>query len=167
MARRRDFLRAAAGASLTPVACRKEAGAGRVLTAREMRTLAALCDCIIPPDQDAGAASAEVQNFIDLQLAKPYRKYRETYRAGLARLDEMSASRAGKPFAEADEKQRADLLKGLENDAFFNLAITHTMQGYYGDPRHGGNRDRVSWRMLGFPHPPVRGRIPYEFKREG
>jgi gluconate 2-dehydrogenase gamma chain len=36
------------------------------------------------------------------------------------------------------------------------------MQGFYGDPRHGGNRDRVSWKMLGVPYPPVRGRLRYD-----
>ena len=33
------------------------------------------------------------------------------------------------------------------------------MQGFYGDPRHGGNRDRVSWKMVGLPYPPLRGRL--------
>jgi len=35
----------------------------------------------------------------------------------------------------------------------------HTMMGFYGDPRHGGNKDRVSWKMLGVPDPPIRGRL--------
>ena len=33
------------------------------------------------------------------------------------------------------------------------------MMGFYGDPRHGGNKDRVAWQMLGMPDPPVRGRL--------
>ena len=33
-----------------------------------------------------------------------------------------------------------------------------TRQGFYGDPRHGGNRDAASWKMLALPFPPVRGR---------
>jgi gluconate 2-dehydrogenase gamma chain len=36
--------------------------------------------------------------------------------------------------------------------------VSHTMQGFYGDPRHGGNRNWASWRMLGVPITPVRGR---------
>jgi gluconate 2-dehydrogenase gamma chain len=31
----------------------------------------------------------------------------------------------------------------------------HTLEGYYGSPRHGGNRDAVSWRMLGLDEPPI------------
>ena len=42
--------------------------------------------------------------------------------------------------------------------AFFDLVLAHTMQGFYGDPRHGGNREAVSWKMLALPFPPVRGR---------
>jgi hypothetical protein len=35
----------------------------------------------------------------------------------------------------------------------------HAMMGFYGDPRHGGNRERVSWKMLGVADPPIRGRL--------
>jgi gluconate 2-dehydrogenase gamma chain len=38
------------------------------------------------------------------------------------------------------------------------MLVAHAMQGFYGDPRHGGNRERVSWKMLGVASPPVRGR---------
>jgi gluconate 2-dehydrogenase gamma chain len=41
---------------------------------------------------------------------------------------------------------------------FFDMLVAHTMQGFYGDPRHGGNRERASWKMLGVASPPVRGR---------
>jgi gluconate 2-dehydrogenase gamma chain len=32
------------------------------------------------------------------------------------------------------------------------------MQGFYGSPRHGGNRDYLSYRMLGIDYPQVIGR---------
>ena len=47
------------------------------------------------------------------------------------------------------------------------MVIAHTMQGFYGDARHNGNRDAVSWRMLGIPVIPIRGRDHYEFPRKG
>ena len=54
------------------------------------------------------------------------------------------------------------VLRRMEQNAgtkpFFDLLVAHTMQGFYGDPRHGGNRERVSWKMLGVASPPVRGR---------
>jgi gluconate 2-dehydrogenase gamma chain len=39
------------------------------------------------------------------------------------------------------------------------------MEGYYGAPRHGGNRDAVSWRMLGLDEPPLRGRAQYDLRK--
>ena len=32
--------------------------------------------------------------------------------------------------------------------SFFALVIDHTMQGFYGSPQYGGNRDEASWKML-------------------
>jgi hypothetical protein len=60
----------------------------------------------------------------------------------------------------------SEIAQVLERDdgAFFELVLNHTMQSFYGSPRHGGNRDAVSWRMLGVPDPPVRGRSRDFFK---
>ncbi len=51
------------------------------------------------------------------------------------------------------------LWKQLSSAEFFGYVVDHTMQGFYGDPRHGGNRDGVSWKMLNLPYPPIRGRL--------
>ncbi|HSD65542.1 MAG TPA: gluconate 2-dehydrogenase subunit 3 family protein, partial [Vicinamibacteria bacterium] len=48
---------------------------------------------------------------------------------------------------------------GVEPTAFFALLRSHAMMSFYGDPRHGGNKNRVSWKMLGVPDPPIRGRL--------
>jgi gluconate 2-dehydrogenase gamma chain len=42
----------------------------------------------------------------------------------------------------------------------------HTLEGYYGSPRHGGNRDAASWRMLGLDEPPLRGRAQYDLTKD-
>jgi gluconate 2-dehydrogenase gamma chain len=36
---------------------------------------------------------------------------------------------------------------------FLPLLIVHTRQGFYADPIYGGNRDRIGWRVIGFPGP--------------
>ncbi len=48
---------------------------------------------------------------------------------------------------------------------FLSLVRSHTLQGYYGSPRHGGNRNAVSWRMLGLDEPLLRGRAQYDLKK--
>jgi len=42
---------------------------------------------------------------------------------------------------------------------FFRLVADHCLQGYYGSPRHGGNRNFASWKMLGLDTPQVLGRV--------
>jgi gluconate 2-dehydrogenase gamma chain len=58
-------------------------------------------------------------------------------------------------FVRLSAEQQDQILTLLEKQrsGFFSLLVEHAMQGFYGDPRHGGNRDRVSWKMIGFPGP--------------
>jgi gluconate 2-dehydrogenase gamma chain len=43
-------------------------------------------------------------------------------------------------------------------NGFFSMIVQHTMQGFYGSPRHGGNKDYASYKMLGLEYPRVMGR---------
>jgi gluconate 2-dehydrogenase gamma chain len=36
---------------------------------------------------------------------------------------------------------------------FLPLLVVHTRQGFLADPIYGGNRDRIGWKVLGFPGP--------------
>jgi len=156
--RRRRFVQIAATGTLA--SCAHRSSSWRFLTAAEGSTLAALCEQIVPGDETPGAAWAGVVNYIDRQLMGPFRKYREAYRSGLAALERESVRATGKSFDLLEPARQTALLAQLEGEPkrFFGLVIAHTMQGYYGDPRHGGNRDAVSWRMLGVPVIPIRGR---------
>ena len=150
------------------VSCSRTGGGPywRFFTAAEARTVNAICEQIVPADNYAGASQAGVVNFIDLQLTRHHKKYQGAYRKGVAGVDAASRKRFGKPFAELAFERQTELLAEVENNdnEFFDLIRTHTMQGFYGDPRHGGNRGEVSWKMLGLPDPPVRGRVPYDEK---
>ena len=170
---RRGFLKTGAvAAAATAAACGKPTSRWRALTEEEAKTLVAACDQIIPPDQDPGAAQAGVVSFVDRQLATRQQKERPTWQAGLRGLEATSRRRYGKPFAELPFDAQTAVLQDVEKGAveaadwdgvlptaFFALLREHTMMGFYGDPRHGGNKDRVSWRMLGVPDPPIRGRL--------
>jgi gluconate 2-dehydrogenase gamma chain len=170
---RRKFMQITAVATAAgPIAaCVGSLSPWRCLSQNEARTLEAMCERIIPADQDPGAAWAGVVTFIDRQLTGPYRKLRKTYRLGLAGTNQASLTLFGKPFAELTSSQQDSVLQTMDNGhargdcwkqvsakSFFDLVLSHTMQGFYGDPRHGGNRERVSWKMLRLPYPPVRGR---------
>ena len=166
---RRSFLAGGAVASIAGSACRRQTSSSyRTLTDAEALTLAALCDQIIPPDQDPGAAWAGAVAFIDIQLKRHYKKFREAYRAGLARTDQVAAAKfRGRGFAALNAAEQLACAQDLEKTEkdFFNMVVAHTMQAYYGSPRHGGNREYASWRMLRIPVVPARGRNQYDLTR--
>jgi gluconate 2-dehydrogenase gamma chain len=135
----------------------------------------AVCECLIPADDLPGAREAGVVHYIDRQLTLFFKSLQADYRAGLAALDRYSASRHSAHFAALTLEQQTLLLTELEKGAapeqffaaglgrrVFDLWLNHTMQGFYGNPRHGGNREFASWRMLGVPPVQVRGRLHYQ-----
>lgn len=176
---RREFIRlgAVVAASSSLTSCANPKMPWRILTLNEARTLAALCDQIIPPDNDPGAQWASVVNYIDIQLCSPYKDLQQVYRDGLAELDKLSVTKFGHDFASLPLDSQLAFLKSIEQgnaspdkttavaqQSFFHLVIDHTMQGFYGDPRHGGNREHASWKMLALPYPPLRGQQRYGTK---
>ena len=42
-------------------------------------------------------------------------------------------------------------LDGVPCNVFFELLLKHTVEGFFSDPIYGGNKNKVGWRMLGFP----------------
>jgi gluconate 2-dehydrogenase gamma chain len=157
----------AAGAALMS-GCFSARSGWLVFTETQVGTLAALCDQIIPADDWPSASQAGVIIFIDRQLTGPYRRHRKAYRKGLEEIEKLAQSRIGIEIAVATPAQQLYVARALEqqNPAFFSLVRSHTMQGYYGSPRHGGNKDAVSYRMLGLDVPLVRGRAQYGLTAE-
>jgi len=170
---RRKFMQitAVATAAGPMVACIGSINPWRSLSEDEARTLEAICERIIPADQDPGAGWAGAVTFIDRQLVGPYRRLRKTYQLGLAGTNGTSLAMFAKPFVALAPAQQDAVLQSMDKGqargecwkqvsakSFFDLVVSHTMQGFYGDPRHGGNRERVSWKILRLPYPPVRGR---------
>jgi gluconate 2-dehydrogenase gamma chain len=178
---RRKFLQtatAAAAAVGTGVGCGGSKSPWRFLSVDQARTLAAICDQIIPADQDPGAAWAGVVNYIDRQLCGPLEHLRDIYRDGIDAVQRTSQSLYGVDFVALSAERQTELLGRMEQGSvprdawtklssheFFALLLDHTMQGFYGDPRHGGNRDAASWKMLGVPYPPIRGRLHYDVNK--
>ncbi len=146
----------------------------RFLTESEALVVAAAVARIFPSDESGpGATEAGVSIYIDRQLAGPYGRdrYRYTqppfeegvpeqgyqgkatprqiYREGLKKL-------AGFDGLSAAAQDRA--LREIENTLFFSLLQTHTIEGMFCDPMHGGNIGMIGWQLIGFPGP----RMSYE-----
>lgn len=153
---------AAAGTAVT-LPRWKGNGPWRFFTVEEALTVDAICERLIPADRDPGARQARVVHYIDIQLTRHFRRYQRIYRQGIASVEARSRTKFSKRFVELTPEQQDEVLADVEgnSEAFFELVLAHTRQGFYGDPRHGGNHGMVSWRMVGLAFPPVRGRMHY------
>lgn len=84
----------------------------------------------------------------------------ELFHAALAAINKQLAE-SGTPFAKLSAHQQDAYLKQLEGEGkdlggvpcavFFADLWELTLEGFFSDPVYGGNRDMVSWRMIGFP----------------
>ena len=155
---RRSFLQAAL-ASLGRVWAQRPnpnpAPGCKIFTVDQARALEAVCEQIIPADDYPGAKQAGVLYYIDSSLAGELRRFRKEYSEGLALVDKMSRAAYGSVYADLRWERQFALLQQLEKDPgkggeFFTLVRQHTMEGYYSDPKYGGNRNSVSWKMIGF-----------------
>jgi gluconate 2-dehydrogenase gamma chain len=124
----------------------------RVLSAADAAEVEALAAEIIPTTDTPGAREAGVIHFIDQALATFDADKRGDYSAGLAMVQQKrremfptSPSIAGLGAAE-----RRSLLGAVESTPFFETLRTHTVTGFLANPEHGGNRNGVGWKLIGF-----------------
>lgn len=92
------------------------------------------------------------------QLAYPPR---ELYRRALAEVDAAVVKLHGKAFDALDAATRDDLMHQIEggklvldsvpSSTFFAQLYQNTLEGYFCDPKYGGNKNMDGWRMVGFP----------------
>jgi gluconate 2-dehydrogenase gamma chain len=155
--------------------CEGSASSWRFFTLDEARLMDALAEQIIPPDEWMGGREAGVTNFIDKQVTGVYSRYLRTYRTGLASIQSTCLSRYNKKFEEIPWDEQTSFLEEMEagtmketvwaagfDREFFNLLRDHSMQAYYGSPRHGGNKDFVSFRMMKLDYPRIFGQNRYK-----
>ena len=86
---------------------------------------------------------------------------REVYRLGIALTNTYCQKTYHKTFDKLDASHQDDVLTGLDTaklqldavpaKAFFEMLYANTVEGYFSDPMYGGNRDKVGWKLVGFP----------------
>jgi gluconate 2-dehydrogenase gamma chain len=136
------------------------------LTAEEADLLEAIADQLIPSDDlGPGAVAAGAVVYIDRALGGALSESRDAYRAGLAAFDRYCRASRGAPFRELPHVDRVSTLIDVETGAatgartgfagssaaFFNMVRGHVLQGTFGDPWYGGNRDYVGWDLIDYP----------------
>ena len=43
----------------------------------------------------------------------------------------------------------------FDSRQFFEALLQSAMEGFFADPMYGGNRNKISWRMVGYPGLPA------------
>lgn len=136
-------------------------GGANILNERCAATLKAAMNRIVPEDEFPNAWDAGVGDYIERLLARELSPIAEAYAATLLALDTEAFGTYGTGFPELNESEQDALLRRVEAGdvqgewpiaprEFFSLLVSHCAEGYYSDPENGGNRDRVSWQMIGF-----------------
>jgi gluconate 2-dehydrogenase gamma chain len=132
------------------------------LTASEMDILEAIVARLIPADANGpGAAEARAAHYIDRALGSALASSREAYTAGLAAIDQYARSSRRAAFTALPPTDQDAVLVDIEkgtatgfagsSTAFFDLVLSHTHQGTFGDPYYGGNAHFVGWDLIGYP----------------
>jgi gluconate 2-dehydrogenase gamma chain len=123
-------------------------------------TIAAAVERIIPSDDGLpGAREAGTIEFVLDEAAGRGTAGLRALAARAAVLDQAASNadpaNLGATFAVLSAELQDAILLELEAQGSPALGwlVETTMEGFYGDPRHGGNQDGVSWQMIGFPGP--------------
>jgi hypothetical protein len=130
-------------------------------TRAQSATLHAMVDAIVPADDYASGTDAAVPRYLERQFSSDLAGQIGHYKLGLDAVDAESKAVYSRPFTGLATDQREQLLHTIESGevraiwpvdprTFFALVVGNVMEGFYGDPANGGNRDAVSWRMIGF-----------------
>jgi gluconate 2-dehydrogenase gamma chain len=133
------------------------------LGARAGAVLAAAIDRLIP-DDDFGPRAIEsgAGRYVEGMLGRADAELRNAWRSSLEQLDDLAHAREGAGFAELPAEVQDDLLElvaaggapaGEPMAAFFEILRTRAIEGYFGDPRWGGNAGRAGWALLGYEGP--------------
>ena len=132
------------------------------------------CGCVAYIDRQLAGAwgnGARLYRNGPFLPAKPEHGYqlpltpREYFAAGIKAANAWSQKTYGKTYDRLEVADRAAALTAMEEgraafdgfDAkqFFEALLQSAMEGFFADPMYGGNRNKVSWRMVGYPGLPA------------
>jgi gluconate 2-dehydrogenase gamma chain len=85
----------------------------------------------------------------------------EIYRAAIREIDMHCIKQHAKAFCFLSIQVQDEILHALDegkielpslsSKMFFDLLLRNTEEGFFADPMYGGNRDKVGWKLIGFP----------------
>ncbi|QGX95111.1 gluconate 2-dehydrogenase subunit 3 family protein [Haloplanus rallus] len=162
--------------------------------AEQAAVVSTLVDRLLPGSEDRPSGTdLAVVRYIDRALRRePFyetahddRRFQAAYEDGIDRLQETARALFDRPITDLDDAAVDDLLSqvtersapGWEDvptpnpvsmtvpsTAFVALLRDHAVEGYYAQPKYGGNVDLGGWRQAGYVGPFVEGYTPEELK---
>jgi gluconate 2-dehydrogenase gamma chain len=145
-----------------------------IIPADELSPSGSDCGCAVYIDRQLASAwggGAKTYRSGPFIKGKPEQGYQlsltpaEFFSAGIAAANVWSRKTYGHDFDRLHPDVRIEALKAMEegkadfqnfsSKAFFARLLSLTMEGFFADPIYGGNRNKVSWKMLGFPGLPA------------
>jgi gluconate 2-dehydrogenase gamma chain len=159
-----------ASAAIIPVAALTAAAqpaptkpAERALSDTQLRLLAAFVDRLIPKDELGPSASESgVPEYINGALGDYLAGEKAAFVEGLQATDTLAHRSHDRAFVDLTHDQQDALLTSMESGtapgfpnarAFFNRARRLTMEGMFGDPFYGGNKNFAGWDLIRYPGP--------------
>jgi hypothetical protein len=117
--------------------------------------LGAMVNCVLPGATDAGAL-----DYIDYWFTRPpLDSFQHQFDLACVLVNRAAGKRHGKAFSRCAAPEQDAILRELrlgtlhpkfDGKSFFERLITITIESFLGDPKYGGNRDRVGWRFIGW-----------------
>jgi gluconate 2-dehydrogenase gamma chain len=162
---RRAVIATAATAAFVPVSAIRSAAQSappkeRTFSPEQRRTLEAFIDRICPKDElGPGAVEIGAADYMEIQLGDYLKGEKQTFLDGLAAVDEYARATFSGPFADLSAEKRDAVLTDIDGGkannlrAFFNRARRLTLEGMFGDPHYGGNKNFAGWDLIKYPGP--------------
>ena len=156
-----------ASAALVPVAAitsaAQSAASESALSAAQLRTLEAFVDRLIPKDEfGPGATECGVAVYINRSLGDYLAPEKVAFVAGLEATDAFARRTEDHAFAELSPEKQDAVLTAMDNGtaagfsdarAFFGRVRRLALEGMFGDPSYGGNRNFAGWDLIRYPGP--------------
>ena len=85
---------------------------------------------------------------------------KQIYRQGIAAINTWCEQSHGKSFDKLESAQQDEVLTGVQQGSinlgaelrdFFTVLLGNTKEGYFADPKYGGNHNMLAWSYIGFP----------------
>ena len=126
-----------------------------VLTPQQRRDFDALSAQFVPTTDTPGAREANVVRFMDRMLGTIWKDRHPVFNDIMSELSlEVERHVPGiKSFAMLSDAQQLEVMNGFAKSnprGLFIQARWMSMVGVFAHPKHGGNTNKVGWKLIGF-----------------